>query len=586
MCVVVSINVGLPRNVEWQGKSVRTAIWKQPVHGRVLARRLNLDGDRQADLSGHGGEQRALMVYQLDSYRYWERYLNRSDFVHGQFGENLTVDGLADADVCIGDRFRIGDGIFEVTQPRVTCYRLGIRMNHPEMPALVVSHRRPGFYLRVLKEGTIGAGDRIEKIADGPERISVAEINSLLYSPNHPIDALRRAVRITALSPGWQASLKALLRVAEDGRSTGNAGLSPVQPPPLSWRGFRPLKVIASRHESEDVRSFDLAPFDGSHAPYAVPGQHIVIRLRPRPNSPPITRIYSLCGSPTGGIYRVAVKLEGGTGSKFLNEHVNVGDTVEASAPRGTFTLATGTTPVVLLSAGIGVTPLLAMLYATAGDEQGSSRDVWWIHSARDKAHHAFAGTARSLVAALRHGHLFVIYSRPGRDDAPGVDYDLKGHLTLPLLKQIGAPQNADFYLCGPPRFLADMQTSLSTWTEASRIHTEVFGPLVSFAPGVVNSTNGIPHFPTGIQGSGPIVSFARSSVAVHWDNRFKSLLELAEACSISVRWSCRTGVCHTCECGLIDGQLAHSPEPLDPPSEGNALICCSTPISNVELDL
>lgn len=543
MCVVVSINVGLPRNVEWQGKSVRTAIWKQPVHGRVLARRLNLDGDRQADLSGHGGEQRALMVYQLDSYRYWERYLNRSDFVHGQFGENLTVDGLADADVCIGDRFRIGDGIFEVTQPRVTCYRLGIRMNHPEMPALVVSHRRPGFYLRVLKEGTIGAGDRIEKIADGPERISVAEINSLLYSPNHPIDALRRAV-------------------------------------------FRPLKVIASRHESEDVRSFDLAPFDGSHAPYAVPGQHIVIRLRPRPDSPPITRIYSLCGSPTGGIYRVAVKLEGGTGSKFLNEHVNVGDTVEASAPRGTFTLATGTTPVVLLSAGIGVTPLLAMLYATAGDEQGSSRDVWWIHSARDKAHHAFAGTARSLVAALRHGHLFVIYSRPGRDDAPGVDYDVKGHLTLPLLKQIGAPQNADFYLCGPPRFLADMQTSLSTWTEASRIHTEVFGPLVSFAPGVVDSTNGIPHFPTGIQGSGPIVSFARSSVAVHWDNRFKSLLELAEACSISVRWSCRTGVCHTCESGLIDGQLAYSPEPLDPPSEGNALICCSTPTSNVELDL
>src|SRR4029453_6653489 len=116
-------------------------------------------------------------------------------------------------------------------------------------------------------------------------------------------------------------------------------------------------------------------------------------------------------------------------------------------------------------------------------------------------------------------------------------------------------PQNADFYLCGPPRFLADMQTSLSTWIEASRIHTEVFGPLVSFAPGVVDSTNGIPHFPTGIQGSGPIVS-------------------------------CPRGVCHPWESGLVDGQLAYSPEPLDPPSEGNALICCSTPTSNVELDL
>ena len=586
MAVVASVNVGLPRDVEWQGKTVRTAIWKQPVPGRVFAGRLNLVGDGQGDLRGHGGEQRAVMVYQLDSYRYWEKYLQRSDFVYGQFGENLTVDGMADADVCIGDRFRIGGGVFEVTQPRVTCYRLGLRMNHHEMPALVVSHRRPGFYLRVIEEGEIGAGDRIEKIADGPERMTVAEIDALLYTKDHPVEALRRAVKIPALSPGWQQSMKALLVAAEQGRQAGNAGLS-AQAAPLSWHGFRPLKVMASTAESEDVRSFEMADTDGSQLPAAVAGQHIVVRLRPAADEPPVTRIYSLCGPAKAGRYRIAVKREAGIGSRYLSEHVHVGDVLEASAPRGTFSLAPGATPVVLLSAGIGVTPLLAMLYAIATNDETSPREVWWIHSARDKAHHSFAKPARSLVAALKRGHLCVIYSRPGAEDEAGVDYDLKGHLTLPLLQQIGVPQNADFYLCGPPRFLVDLESSLKAWgTGASRIHTEAFGPSGSLTPGVINAGNSAPHLPAGVQGSGPMVTFARSGIAVHWDARFNNLLELAEACSVPVRWSCRTGVCHNCESGLIDGQLAYSPEPLDPPVEGNALICCSTPTSNVELDL
>src|SRR5262245_9700047 len=140
MNTVVSVNVGLPKDVQWRGRTVRTGIWKTPVDGRIVARRLNLVGDGQGDLAGHGGEQRAVMVYQLASYRYWENYLRRSDLVRGSFGENLTVDGLADDEVCIGDRFRIGGAIFEVSQPRVTCYRVGLRLDFPEMPALLVSH--------------------------------------------------------------------------------------------------------------------------------------------------------------------------------------------------------------------------------------------------------------------------------------------------------------------------------------------------------------------------------------------------------------------------------------------------------------
>jgi MOSC domain-containing protein YiiM len=329
------VNVGLPRDIAWRGKVVRTAIWKRPVDGRVFAGRLNLAGDGQADLAAHGGEQRAVMVYQRESYRYWSDFLRRSDFEPGQFGENFTVDGSPDSGVCIGDRYRIGDAVFEVTQPRVTCYRLGIRMDHERMPALMVAHKRPGFYFRVIQEGEVGAGDVIEKLANGPERMTVAEIDSLLYSPEHPIEALNRALRISALSPGWQGSMNALRDAARSGQDAGNAGLSPGLAAKPAWNGMRPLRIVASERESDDVRSFDLAPDDGSVLPDALPGQHLVVRVRPRPDAPPVTRNYSLCGSPGSGSYRIAVKREhDGIASSFLHDRAHVGDVVEAAAPR------------------------------------------------------------------------------------------------------------------------------------------------------------------------------------------------------------------------------------------------------------
>ncbi len=587
MGVVASVNVGLPRDVEWHGTTVRTAIWKRPVEGRVFAGRLNLVGDGQGDLAGHGGEQRAVMVYQLASYRYWARYLGRGDLVHGIFGENLTVDGLADDEVCIGDRFRIGGGVFEVTQPRVTCYRLGLRLDHPEMPALVVSHRRPGFYFRVIEEGDVGAGDRIEKIAEGPGRVTVAEMDALLYSPEHPIGALRRAIRIPALSPAWQASMRSLLAAAEEGGRSGNAGLTSTSTAPLRWPGFRTAKVVAANQESADVRSFELAAEDGTALPAALPGQYIVVSLRPKPDAPAIVRTYSLCGAPGAATYLIAVKNERGLASGFLHENVQVGHGLEISAPRGAFTLARGTTPVVLMSAGVGVTPTLAMLNAAVATDGVSPRDVWWLHSARNKSHHSFAGIARGLVGSVKHGHQWITYSRPGSDDRPGVDFDRAGHLSVPLMQEIGVPRDADFYLCGPAQFLEDLQAGLKAWgVSPSHIRIEAFGPAPGLTPGVVRANEQAPHPLDGPQGTGPLVTFARSGLAAPWDPRFNSLLEFAEACSVPVRWSCRTGVCHNCESGLIDGQLRYAPEPLDRPADGNALICCSTPLSAVALDL
>src|ERR1700748_2982761 len=269
MARLLSVNVGLPRDIAWNGRTVHTGIWKDPVPGRQQGGRLNVVGDGQGDLAGHGGEQRAVFVYQIESYRYWQEQLKRTEFVYGQFGENFTIEGLPDDTVCIGDHYQIGSALFEVTQPRVTCYRVGIRMDDPRMPALLTSKGKPGFYFRVLEEGEVGAGDQIVKASEGKERMSVAQINALLYMPPHPRDQLERALRIEALSPGWRTSFEALLQDHGD----GNAGLAPqaAAHPPIP--GFRPLTVSAIDHESEDILSLTMqSPDDQPLAP-ALPGQ-------------------------------------------------------------------------------------------------------------------------------------------------------------------------------------------------------------------------------------------------------------------------------------------------------------------------
>ncbi|MGA2102978.1 MAG: MOSC domain-containing protein, partial [Candidatus Sulfotelmatobacter sp.] len=316
---LLSVNVGLPRDVTWNGKTVRTSVWKSPVDGRRMVRKLDIDGDAQADLAGHGGEHRAVFVYQMDSYHYWERLLGRNDFTFGQFGENFTVEGLPDNEVCIGDRYRIGGAEFEVTQPRVTCYRVGIRMNEPRMPALLVAHHRPGFYFRVLQEGEVGAGDDIVTISDGPERISVADVDALLYLPGHSSEQLQRALQIPALSKGWQSSFQAMLEQDLSSKTTvGNPGLAYEEQTP-AWPGFRQMRVARIHKESDTVTSFVLAPIDGQPLRAFQAGQFVALRLIVDPGKPPVLRSYSLSDLPAADHLRISVKSElNGIASSFL----------------------------------------------------------------------------------------------------------------------------------------------------------------------------------------------------------------------------------------------------------------------------
>jgi ferredoxin-NADP reductase/ferredoxin len=294
-----------------------------------------------------------------------------------------------------------------------------------------------------------------------------------------------------------------------------------------------------------------------------------------------------MSGPPGAGTYRVSVKRAAGAGSRYFHDSIREGDLLQVSAPRGSFTLAPGSAPIVMLSAGIGATPLLAMLHSLADGAANSMREVWWCYGTRNGTEHPFAAEVRAVLSGLPRSHSFVAYSKPEDGDQSGKDYDVSGRLNLSSLQQLQVAKEADFYLCGPTAFLGDFTAELKSWgVSGSRIHSEVFGAESSITPGIARTTSVPQHSLAGNVGTGPKVFFTRSGLTVPWDSRYGSLLEFAEACDIPVRWACRMGVCHTCECGLIDGEIGYAPEPLDLPAKGNVLICCSSPLTAIELDL
>jgi ferredoxin-NADP reductase len=304
--------------------------------------------------------------------------------------------------------------------------------------------------------------------------MSVFEVNSLLYMPGHPRNQLAHALRIPALSVGWRHSFEALLtQERQGGGTTGNAGLTAASGQPPAWPGFRPLRVARKMRESGNVISLALEPTDRKPLATALPGQFVVLRLGPEA-APSLMRSYSLSGEPGAMHYRVSVKREAhGAASAYIDDTLQVGDIVPASAARGDFTLRSGDTPVVLLSAGIGVTPVLAMLHALAA--QASTRDIWWLYGTRNGREHPFAEETHGLLKALAHRHGHICYSSPDPEDRPGIDFDTAGRLNARVLGELDLPRNADFYICGPSSFMSDLSAGLAALgVMPDRIHTDV----------------------------------------------------------------------------------------------------------------
>ena len=570
---LLAVSVSLPREVTVKGKTVRTGIFKEPVNRRVQVKTLNIDGDGQADLIGHGGEMRAVLVYAFENYAHWATELSRTDFSFGQFGENFTVEQMLDDEIHVGDRFRIGTAVFEVSQPRVPCYKLAIKMRTDSFYSRLLQSGRPGFYFRVLEEGEVGAGDAVHRLSAHPVSMTVRQMSNLLYFEKDDLDGARRALRIDAMSPGWRQSFETRLVKAK--------------PAGAAREPLRSLVVTRKVRESENAISFYLAPADGGALAPFLPGQFLPLKLDIPGQYQPVLRTYSLSDSPFADHYRLTIKKETappdlpdaypGVASSFFHDEVDAGSTVLAQSPRGRFVLdPSRERPVVLLSPGIGVTPLISML--TAIVESRSRCQTWFIHGARNGQEHAMGALVRQLAEAHDHVHTHVRYSRPTPEDMAGQDYDDKGHVDVELLKNLLPDQKCDFYLCGPTPFMKSLFDGLLGWgIPADRIHYEFFGPASALTDRAQVST------PKRVAGAVECcgeteVIFSKARVQANWNPSFESLLVLAEANGLSPDYSCRSGICHTCTCSLQEGEVEYVLEPLDPPDPGSVLICCSKP--------
>jgi ferredoxin-NADP reductase/MOSC domain-containing protein YiiM len=578
---LLSVNVSIPKEVSYKGKIIRTGIFKEPVEGRVNVTSLNIEGDGQADQIAHGGEQRAILVYSIENYKYWETELNRNDFTMGQFGENFTVEGMLDENIHVGDRFRVGTALLEVSQPRVTCYKLAMKMGVEGFYNQILQSNRPGFYFRVLEEGEVGAGDMIEKAHEDPVGMSIVEMNRLLYFDKDNLDGAREALTIKALSPGWRISFEDRLTKAKSSAKIKE-----------NYQTFVVKKKVP---ESNTITSFYLEPKNGKQLPPFLPGQFLPLKLEIQGQYKPAYRTYSISSSPNPKYYRLTIKRElappnrpdlyPGVSSNFFHDEVVPGTELLTKSPRGKFYLDPNReSPVVLLSAGVGVTPLISMLDAIV--ESGVKRPTWFVHGARNSNEHAMCSHVRVLQEENENVNVHIRYSKPLPEDIKGTDFDDVGHVDIELLKELLPDKEFDFYICGPTPFMQSLFNGLIDWgISGDKIHYEFFGPASLLKDRSKISTE--KRVAAASECCGEIeVTFSGSGLKTNWNNSFDSILDLAEASGLSPDYSCRSGICHTCVSKLNDGEVEYFEEPLNPPDPGYVLICCSKPKTNVVIDV
>ncbi len=590
---ILSVSVGTPRTVPYGDGEAVTGIFKEPVSGRVRVRGTGIEGDQQADPKVHGGPNMAVYVYPVEHYAFWEQELDRRGLPYGQFGENLTIDGLTEEIVRVGDIFRIGTARLQVTQPRIPCYKLGIRMDEgPDFPKRFLLAGRLGFYFRVLEEGELGAGDPIVLEDSDQSSVTVAEFIRISQFESHDPEGLERLLAARDLSGDWRTRLEHMLDKAR------------LVPEAKGWQGYRNFLIDRKVSESETITSFYLKPEDGQPLPPFKPGQYLTYRFDLPDRDTPLTRTYTLSDCPNPGYYRLTVKREPappdrpdllpGLGSNYLHGMIQVGSTLCAREPRGEFWLAPKeSTPVVLLSGGVGLTPMICMLNAIVA--AGTRRPTWFIHATRNGREHAMGDHIRRLAAEHDNLRTHVCYDEPDPNDVQGRDYDTPGRVTMALLQEL-LPDNAfEYYICGPTPFMRGLFNGLLDWgVPEDRIHYEFFGPESDLhaapkdeRPAELVEPAAVPEAAeSAADQPGVQVTFARAGMTVDWDAGAESLLDLAEAHGLRPDFACRAGICHTCMVDLVEGEVEYTEEILDDPDPGTILICCSKPKGNVVIDV
>ena len=576
---VISVNLGLPRTVQWKGKAVSTAIFKTPVSDRITLRFLNLDGDRQADLSVHGGQNKAVYAYPAEHYAFWHHEFPDLALPWGMFGENLTTEGLREDTVQVGDRFRIGSAEAAVTAPRMPCFKLGLRFGRDDIVRRFLASGHTGFYFRVITEGEAQAGDPIVLVERAADSVTVSEITRLYALDKGDLNGLRRITAVGALPGDWRDYFKE--RISQ---FAARAPQRPARAP--SWAGFRTFILRKKVRESDNASSFYFGPEDGQPLPAYLPGQFLTVRLYIPATGLPAVRSYSLSDAPRTDHYRLTIKRMAtrakephsapGLVSAYFHDQLSEGDRIEAKAPAGTFTLDVKqhAQPVALIGGGVGITPLLSMLNSIAA--AGSPRETWLLYGVRDHSEHIMRAHLETIARVHPNVHLHVFYSRPaGEIDGRGIHI---GRIDLEAIQRLIPTHASDFYVCGPPAMMDSITRGLEAWgVPADRVHMEAFGPSTIKQAG---------HKPAAQPCCGVNVTFARSGVTALWSRCESPLIELAEEHSVAINFGCRAGSCGTCATQLLSGTVRYLHQPDAPLCAGEVLPCIAVPAEPLVLDV
>jgi MOSC domain-containing protein YiiM/ferredoxin-NADP reductase len=560
---VVSLNVGEPRLVTYRGTSFRTGILKTPIDAPLTLKRLNFSGDGQADLSAHGGIDKAVYCYPLEHYDFWRREIGRAVLPMGQFGENVTTVGLLESELRIGDILQMGTAVLQVSEPRIPCYKLVMQMNAgSDFSVRFLAANRTGFYCRVLEEGIVAPSDAITLLSREPASPTVSEVIAATQFADRDPVKLRQVVRAKDISAKWRARVRRMIDAELRRRMEEASTLS------------RRLVVDGIVPETRDVTSIWLRPRDGAPLPPALPGQYLTLAW---PDG--LKRTYSLSALDSDKRYRITVKLErdgqgalGRASSRIAS--LRIGDVLDVERPRGNFHPdVEADTPLVLVAAGIGVTPVMNMLDHVTRD---GKRNVFAAFGMRHPDQHPLKNELTALIAE-RNLQVKLAYSQYDGADVVGLPAPKRGRLVAADLLPHAAAPLVEVFLCGPGDFIRQMHDGLvAAGVNPLGIRYEAFGPSTLLpARGDV----------VGDPAARFNVTFTRSNMDVAWTRASGTLLNLAEAAGISPTFGCRAGSCGLCRTGIADGKVSYV-EPIDEPEAGYIYPCCAIPQTDCRLDM
>jgi len=569
---LVAVAIGRVRDVDIHGAQVRTAYLK-----------TRLDRPCFIGPGGPEGNETAVhpdTVYAIaeEHYTWWTQRLgvDRSCWDYGYFAENLTIRGLSETRLRIGDIVQVGAEVrLVVTGPRIPCFKVAWRMGQPErFVSDFAASGRTGVYFAVVQAGIVRAGDAVEVIHSEPTHPTVSEIGACVRGEREVTEEeLAAILALPTLSKTSALLLSGVYFRMRDRPDTAR-----------DWRGWRPFVVARRTREAEGIDSFELRPADAQPLARFAAGQFVSVRLRHGDRE--FVRPWSLSAyARDPECYRITVKREDhGGASAALHDEVRVGTQLELRPPSGDFRLdRTRVMPVVLVAAGIGITPLLAMAHAHL-DRGQDAAPVRLIHCVRHGQVHPLRAEIEALVRQHPRFSAYFVYSRPTEQDLTGSRCHARGRLSPERLigmlqdlsiefagKTIPVPwYETDVYLCGPPAFIEGLRAGLlESGARSERLRIEYFQPdrLSGWGERIAESA----------------VTFKRSARSLMWrSSAGQTLLELARAAGLDLPSSCRSGYCQTCQCRILAGEVQYDFAPLGAPPPGFVLLCCARPGSSV----